>query len=251
MKSYLLILLAILAFSAQATTQLKFVVNHPGSAPYLYYDKDSQAYKGVIPDILQPLSESNRLHVSYISNSRKRSEEYMYQGIADMIMLSEQWLSQPNKLIATIPLLEHRSFLYSAQPFPENFSLSQASKPENICTRKGFVYPTLQPYIDNKRLIRVDSSSQLTMLRMLFKKRCDYTIMNEFNADNLMNSAFFPDETLYASPEPITIVPLNIILRKELVEEKALLDAHIQQLKERGEIKRLIEKHMATKKGAN
>ncbi len=41
----------------------------------------------------------------------------MYDGIAGMIMLSEQWLSQPDQLIASIPLLEHKSFFINHAHF--------------------------------------------------------------------------------------------------------------------------------------
>ncbi len=251
MRVIVIMLLGLVTLYANASKPLKFIVNYPGSAPYLYFDEQSETYKGVIPDILQPLVDSDQLKVTYISNSRKRSEGYMYQGVADMIMLSEHWLSQPDKLIATIPLLEHRSFLYSPNPFPADFSLSSPDVQEFICMRKGFVYPTLQPYIDKKRLYRVDSSSHLTMFRMLFKQRCDYAVMNEFNAKNLINSVFFINEKVYQSPQPITVVPLNIILRKALTKEKELLDKHIKQLKDNGDIQRYIDRHMAKKKGAN
>ncbi len=59
-----------------------------------------------------------------------------------------------------------------------------------------------------------------------------------------MNSSFFTDEKLFSSEEPITVVPLNIILRKPLVKEKQILDAHIRQLREQGDIERFIDKHM-------
>lgn len=245
MKVYILFLLSgLLVSDALASEPLRFIVNYPGSAPYLYFDKESDKYKGVIPDILQPLIEQNKLKIRYIANSRKRSEEYMYDGVADMIMLSEQWLSQPDQLIASIPLLEHKSFLYKSRPFSANFSLSESSRRDRLCARQGYIYPNLQVHIDSKRLIRVDSSNHLSMLRMLFKDRCELVVMNEYNAANLMNSSFFTDEKLYSSEEPITVVPLNIILRKPLVKEKQILDAHIRQLREQGDIERFIDKHM-------
>lgn len=232
------------AFNLQAKESLRFIVNHPGSAPYLYFDKSKDKYQGVIPDIFEELIASGKLNIKYISNSRKRSEEYMYQGTADMIMLSQTWLKQPDKLIATIPLLQHRSFLYKATPFSDDFSLDDLNKQNTLCTRKAYIYPNLSKYIHNKRLIRIDASSQLSMLRMLFKQRCDYAVMNEFNALNLMNSSFFTDKKLFNSKSAISAVPLNIILRPELIATKNLLNKHIKKLQENNEIQRFIKRHI-------
>ncbi|GLX81497.1 hypothetical protein [Thalassotalea eurytherma] len=56
--------------------------------------------------------------------------------------------------------------------------------------------------------------------------------MNEYNVANLMNSSFCTDEKFFPSEEPITAVPLSIILRKLLVKEKQMLDVHIRQILE-------------------
>jgi len=231
-------------FKINAKEPLLFIVNHPGSAPYLYFDKNKNRYLGVIPDILKNLIETNQLNIKFISNSRRRSEEYIYQGNADLIMLSHAWVKKPDKVISTIPLHQHRSFLYQAKVFSDSFSLENSHESDRLCTRRGFLYPNLEPYLKNKRLIRVDSSNHLSMLKMLFKKRCDYVVMNEFNALNLINSSFFKEEKLYRSKSPVSVVPLNIILREELTYEKNILDKHIKLLKENGEIKVMIKEHI-------
>jgi len=229
---------------AKAKEPLLFIVNHPGSAPYLYFDKNKKIYQGVIPDILNGLIESDQISIKYVSNSRKRSEEYIYQGTADLMMLSKAWLKEPGKLIATIPLHQHRSFLYKIKAFPDNFSLENSTDNETLCTKKGFIYPNLAPYLKSKRLIRIDSSNHLSMLKMLFKQRCDYMVMNEFNALNIINTSFFDKENFYRSKSPVSVVPLNIILRAELIHEKEVLDKHIKYLKESGELQRIIKKHI-------
>ncbi|WP_286265901.1 substrate-binding periplasmic protein [Thalassotalea atypica] len=234
-----------LVFLAKANEPLLFIVNHPGSLPYLYFDRDKEIYQGIIPDILNGLVETNQLNIKYISNSRKRSEEFMYQGGADLMMLSQRWLKEPDKLIATVPLFQHRSFLYKNTAFEKDFSLENSTSAKNICTRKGYTYPKLKTYFRDRMLMRVDSSSHLSMLRMLSKNRCDFAIMNEFNALNLINSSFFKDDKFYRSKHPVSIVPLNIILRSSLVREKEILDRHISKLQESGELQDFIDQHTA------
>ena len=114
----IVLLSVFLALSAQAKEPLLFIVNHPGSKPYLYFDKEKQIYQGLVPDILQGLIASNQLNIKYLANSRRRSEEYMYEGSADLMMLSKAWLKRPEQLIASLPIHQHRSFLYKSEKFP-------------------------------------------------------------------------------------------------------------------------------------
>lgn len=220
-------------------------MNHPSSLPYLYHQTSSDQYIGVIPDILKELIETNQLDIRFVTNSRKRSEEAMYEGEVDLILLSIEWLRQPERLIATIPIHAHRSFIYGIEKFDDKFSLSKL-KQQYICTKDSYSYPNLEPYFSKGILIRLDSSSHVTMLRMLYKRRCDYVIFNEYNALSLMKSPEFKAHKLYHEKRPISEVPLNIILRPELTKEKEILDKHIQKLIISGELQRLINYHSRT-----
>jgi len=250
MKQLCVICLLLLssAVPAESENVLSFVVNHPGSKPYLYFDVDTNSYKGIVPDVLQGLIDTEQLTIDYISNNRRRSEEMIYQGSGDLTMLSLAWVKHPNKVIATEAIHQHRSFLYSAEPFASNFSLETNDIGQTLCTRANFVYPSLTAYFDSEKLIRLDSSSHLSMLRMLFKGRCDFVVMNEFNALNLINSSFFENEIIYRGNQPIGLEPLQIVLRPTLVKEKKLIDAHIMRLKRTGELGNIIDNHTRYRK---
>jgi ABC-type amino acid transport substrate-binding protein len=232
------------SFVIAATKPLLFVVSYPGSAPYLYQQPDDDTYRGIIPDMLSALIKTKRIDIRFVSNSRKRSEEYMYQGKADLMLISKSWLSQPKKLIATIPLHQHRSFLYQADKFSSDFLLDKINGQKKVCTRKGFLYPHLEPYFLNKKLIRVDSSSQTTTLKMLFKRRCDLVILSEYHALTIMKSSTFKHKQLFRSETPISVVPLNIVLRPEITQLKTILDKHIEELKISGELDRIIGQYI-------
>jgi len=232
------------SYSITANDQLLFVVSFPGSAPYLYQEPDNENYLGIIPDILNALTNMEQINIRFVANSRKRSEEYLYQRKADMMLISKSWLRYPEKLIATVPLHQHRSFLYQTAKFSDNFSLKNNSKRKKVCTRKGFVYPHLAPYFKNKKLVRIDSSSQTTTIKMLFKKRCDLVILSEYHALTIMKLPIFNNKKLFRSPHPISVVPLNIVLRPELSHVKALLDVHINELKKSGQLKRIVSEYI-------
>lgn len=238
------LLITLTSYSIAANDQLLFVVSYPGSAPYLYQEAEEDNYLGIIPDILTPLIESKKINIRFVANSRKRSEEYLYLGKADLMLISQSWLSNPEKLIATIPLHQHRSYLYQTEKFPSDFSLNNLDKRKSVCTKKGFVYPRLAPYFINNQLIRVDSSSQTTTLSMLFKKRCDLAILSEYNALTIMKLDLFKNKQLFRSDNPISIVPLNIVLRPELHYVKNMLDEHIRKLSLSGELESIISKYI-------
>jgi len=236
--------IAFTSSSVFASTELLFIVSYPGSAPYLYQNPSNDTYIGIIPDILSNLIETKKLKVRFVSNSRKRSEEYMYQGKADLMLISKSWLSQPEKLIATVPLHQHRSFLYQVNKFPNNFSLDNIHEQKKVCTRKGFLYPHLEPYFINNKLIRVDSSSQTTTLKMLFKSRCNMVMLSEYHALSIMKLPLFKNKKLFRSDYPISVVPLNIILRPELIHVKEILDEHIGELIKSGELEHIVNKYI-------
>lgn len=244
LKVVLFVVLSSLCNCVLAQSTLRFIVNEPGSAPYLYRAKNSDKYLGIIPDILKGLIDNNKLSIKYIPNNRKRSEEYMYQKKADLMMLSKAWLRQPDKLIVTISILQHHSFLYQREKFSAQFSLDKLTNTQIICTRRGYSYPNLKRYFNNNKLVRLDSSSHVAMLKMLFKKRCALVIMNNYNAESLLNSNEFKNQPLFRSQKPISTVPLNIILRPELTQVKKQLDTHIKQLQQSGKLNEIIKFHI-------
>lgn len=190
--SNLALLTAILisvSVSVYARQKLTFAVNFPGSPPYLYIDKDSEQYVGLVVDFFKTMQDATGLTVEYMDVNRERSEQFVYQGKADAFLSSTAWLKHPEKAISTIKLSDNITYLYSTTPFPQAFTLDSLST-EYICTRNSYVYPTLQRYFDNSGR-RVDSSSQATMLSMMLGGRCDYAVINQYNALSLFNAAPF------------------------------------------------------------
>jgi len=241
---YFWLFITLTSFSVKANDPLLFIVSYPGSAPYVYQQIGDDTYLGIIPDILSELIKSNQLDIRFVSNSRKRSEENLYQGKADLMLISKSWLKSPEKLIATIPLHQHRSFLYQTHNFATDFSLDKLNERKKVCTRKGFVYPKLEAYFQKNQLVRMDSSSQTTTLNMLFKSRCDLVILSEYHALTLMKSKLFKNKQLFRSNKPISIVPLNIVLRPELNHIKETLNEHIKELTRSGELESIINKYI-------
>jgi polar amino acid transport system substrate-binding protein len=241
LASYLLLITLSQICLAQAT--LVFGVNSPGSPPYLYLTKTGTQYQGVIPDVLNKLIQLHPYKIKYIDSFRKRTESFLYKGEVDGFLSSTQWLEFPDKLIHTISVLEHKSYLYSNQPFAEQFTLENAPNLA-ICARRGYIYPALNPYFDAGKFTRVDSGSQLSMLNMVRINRCNMAVMHEFNAIPILSSADFKANKLYQSDFSTDIVELSIFLRPELIEIKQALDVIIANMKSSGELADSLQKHI-------
>ncbi|GAC15986.1 substrate-binding periplasmic protein [Aliiglaciecola lipolytica] len=202
------------ANQTKGPTKLIFAINDPGSPPYLYFDKVNKGYRGIIADFFNSFTEDNTLDVRYLDSSRARNEYLVLNGKADFFLSSPAWLDNPDNILLSDELLLHRSFFYSISPFSQPFSLT--TLPKNlICTRRGYIYPSLSQLFKDKKLIRVDSSSQITITNMLIKGRCDYAVMNEYNANSVLNLKQFCGINFYQSPNSIHDAPLTFVINKQ------------------------------------
>lgn len=221
---------------------LGFAVNSPGSPPFLYFDVRTNAYLGVIPDLLAQAVSMGELEVKYIDSNRIRSEMFLYAGKADAFLSSSDWLAAPEKLIQSDNLLLHKSFLYSVHPFAADFKISDLTG-KHICARRGYTYPALEELFERELILRVDSTSQRTMTEMLIKGRCDVAIMNEFNAQTIFAHKDFDGVKFYQSAGPTNIVQLALFFRPELTAQRKLINTHLRKFKHSGELDKSLKFH--------
>ena len=227
--------------SSNAQQKLAFAVNFPGAPPYLYLNEKSQTYQGLVVDFFATMRDPEAIEVEYLEMSRARSEQFVYAGKADLFLSSLAWVKHPDKVISTDPLNQNESFLYSIRPFPVDFSLRGLAT-EHICTRYSYVYPALEPLF-RKGVSRVDSSSQTSMLLMMLGERCDFSVINKYNAVSIMNAPPFCDKTFYHSPTPISSVPNAFVLHKSRTKLVAKINAYLAKFKHSGEFNTSLSKH--------
>jgi ABC-type amino acid transport substrate-binding protein len=230
-----------------ADHSFNFAINTPGSPPFLYLDKTTNSYKGLIPDLLKEVSKQHSITVNYVDSNQQRIEVLLSTGKIDGFFSSGVWLENPNKLISSRNITAHKSYIYSARPFPKDFTFSDI-KGSSICTRKHYSYPSANAFFDNGSAQRVDSSERLSMLNMLIKDRCQYTIMHQYNADALLNLEQFIKTQVYRSSLPNNEVFMAIFLRPELVDIKQYIDSVVLQMKNSGKLDAFIDYHVKTNK---
>jgi ABC-type amino acid transport substrate-binding protein len=200
------------ATTLQATTkptELKFVLYYPQVPPYMYQDEESDKVVGLVPELLQEFFQQQNISVRYVADNRTRAEHRLYQGEVDAILLAKEWTQYPDKLLFSIPVLQHQDYLFARQPLAAQGQLSDWVKGKAVCTRQYYVYDALTPFFQTGTTVRVDSSSEMAQLKMLLNGRCDFAFMNEHVAQWLMFH-HFPEQQLYRSAKGFGQVGLTL-----------------------------------------
>ena len=244
LTSFILIFLgSILISHAKANIhRIKFSVNSPGTAPYIYYDINSDKFEGVVVDFFATLEESGDFVVDYLDSNRARAEELLSHRVADVFLSSSIWLEQPKNYIYSNTFMHHNSYMYSTFAFNQAFNPNQ-SEGALICARRNYKYPVMSKYFDNNIMVRVDSTSQDTMVLMLAKGRCDFAIMSDDNAKSIMSTPEFCDTEFYQSPNVISAVDITFVIRPELSELKKQIDEKLAIFISSGKRDKSIQKH--------
>ena len=221
---------------------LSFTVNSPGSFPYLYFDFSEQTYKGLIPDFFAELEQQGIIQIEYVDSNQLRSEQFVIEGKVDLHLANREWLTRPDKVIASKPVIQHMTFLYSLTPFDDNFSL-EALENKKICTQQEYIYTGLQPSFNTKKLQRLDSSNLTTVASMLTNERCDYAILNNYNATNVFQNPKYCHLAIYQSPQATSVIDLKILMRPELHKIKTIIDKHLQIFINSGKVDKSLLSH--------
>ncbi|GAB5381328.1 MAG: hypothetical protein Alis3KO_31990 [Aliiglaciecola sp.] len=221
---------------------LTLAINAPGSAPYLYLDETSQTYQGAVMDFFKSLSYESNIQIELLETSRSRIERFTRTGVNDVFLSSQAWLSSPEGFVFSEPFIEHKSYLYSSQPFKSDFALASL-KNALVCTRYGYTYPVLQEYFEKGTMIRVNSSSQATMTSMLVKNRCDFAIMNEYNARSAFLSTLDCNHTFYQSPTIVSKVDLVFVVNATKQRYVKDINQHLMNFIQSGQRDKAMLEH--------
>lgn len=233
------------AITMAKPSQLKFVLYYPQVPPYMYTNLDSETVDGVVPQLLADFFKQQQITVKYVIDNRKGAEYRLYQGDVDAMLLAPSWAQYPNKLVFSTPLLEHRDYLYSLQPFPKSTSIQQWLGQASICTRQYYVYEALTPFFELGAK-RVDASSEQAQMRMLISGRCDYAYMNEHVSSWLQYSQF-PSIRIYQSEQSFGHVGLTVAFHPKWADILPALNNYLQQQQQSGRLQRVLQQELQKK----
>jgi polar amino acid transport system substrate-binding protein len=223
-------------------TQLRFVVYHPQSPPYIYTEPPNNRVIGILPELLAPFFAAQGIKLEYLLDNRAGAEQRLYKGDVDAMMLAPDWAKYPERLLFTDGIIPYYDYLF-ARVKKDVLLLPEQLKGKKICTREYYVYPELEARFKLGQLLRVDSSSHEAQLRMMFNKRCDLLYMNSLVADWLLQHTF---SSYHLFPSDIVIgkSQLIIALHPKWLPLLEQLNAFLRQQRQNGEVQRVIDRYI-------
>lgn len=237
-RSTLLACLLLIGSAQAAEKTLKLAVYLPQSPPYMFIDLNTGAVTGILPDIIKKYTEQHNLKFAYQYLNRVRAEKSLYTGSADVSLLAPAWVEHPEKLIYSDPLYRNGDRFYAIRPIPAKLTFNG----QVVCTREFFKYPIFDKLAQEKKVIRMDTESEISQLRMLLSGRCDYAYLNEWVADYMIRNdfsfaEFYRAETTFDSSNGI--LAFNPKWQKRLPE----FNRYIRQIKQSGELAKIVDKY--------
>lgn len=237
-KVQLVMLLALVSWATAVQAEpkgadLKFVLYYPQVPPYMYQDETTEKVVGLVPEVLQDFFQQQNIRVQYVTDNRTRAEHRLYQGEVDAILLAKEWTQHPDQLLFSEPLLEHQDYLFARQPMAAQGQLADWVKGKAICTRQYYVYDALTPFFQTNETARVDSSSEMTQLKMLLNGRCDFAFMNEHVANWLLHH-HFPNQQLYRSAKGFSPVGLTVAFHPRWKPQLAAFNQYLAEQRQQG-----------------
>jgi len=226
--------------TVRASTPLKFLVWSDELAPILYLDQQTNDYKGIVIDVFSAID----IPLIFSKNNRNRGEDALYAGELDVTILSKEWLKHPAKLVYSEPIYVHKEFLYANQPISDK-SLIDLLRDKFICTRRGYVYPKIDYLFKDKIGQRIDSHIETTQFEMLRRDRCDFVVTNEYVGQWIIAKNGWSKD-IYRSKTSIDEVDFTFAIHPKNQSFVTVLNQHINQLKQSGELQRIINQQRQT-----
>lgn len=216
-----------------AAEKLKFVLYYPQVPPYMYQEANSQNVVGLVPDLIRDFFSHEQIEVEFILDNRRGAEHRLYSGDVDAMLMAKEWAVDPQLLVFSEPVIVHRDYLFSMQPFNTGQKAEQWLANKKVCTRQYYVYDALEPYFMKSGTQRIDSSSELAQLRMLQNGRCDYAYLNEHVA-KWIASHQLSDTVLHQSPLGFSMVGLTIAFHPRWQAYLVGLNQYLQKARQQG-----------------
>ena len=244
-----LCLILIFSLSAQAANDLdaiKLTVIHAQEPPLHHYLPSDDKYLGIFKEIAVELAKRIDVDVLYVSSSRGQIEKNINSGVSNAVFLSKDWVLEPEKLIFSNEIFVHKEYLYSTHPFAAGKSLKNWVQGKSVCTRKDYILPKLDPFLQQKIMTRLDIFDDVSIIKMVSKGRCDMALLDELKEIWLTNNTTYFDD-LYRSPIYLSKASIRLALNPVWLPQLSAINAHIQDMQQSGLIQKIIDEQSALK----
>ena len=219
--------------------KLRLAVIYIEEPPYIYTGGASE-YVGILPRLAQALSRELKLDLIYLPTPRKDLEKSVVEGRADMTWLSPNWVGEEDSLLFSDHVLLHREFLYSFTPFNEGDEPSAWLQDKTVCIRQDYAYPNLIPYFESGVAQALRVSSQVSLVKLFQKGRCDMLYMNELRAAWMINRLGIKRK-VWRSEYPIEEAKLSFVFNQKWQNHMPAINQAVAKIKNSGELSSIVQ----------
>jgi ABC-type amino acid transport substrate-binding protein len=241
MKRFLLCLVMVLygCTCADNANAESFVVGlmNADRPPYFWRD-ETGGYRGLFIDVLDGITKETDLHFSYKALPKARIRLYMVVGKIDVEMgVATEWRKKKAEIknsVYSIPFMESKEVYVTSSKQGSFDSEQYIPVGDKFCGILGFSKPE-----GSSGKSRVDFLSEKQLLKMIDKRRCDYTVMPEdvFRYLQLGNTY-----NVVAS-EPISTHAMRVRLTRQHEWLLPRINAALLRMKDSGRLAIILDRY--------
>ncbi|MEP1445907.1 MAG: transporter substrate-binding domain-containing protein [Paraglaciecola sp.] len=224
---------------------LRLAVIYVEEPPFVY-TKNSSEYLGIVPSLARALSRELGMRLEFLPTARKGLEQSLIEEKADMTWLSPDWVMNKDKLIFSDSVFLHREFLYSKEPFVESSDPLDWLQDKTICIRQDYQYPSLNRFFEDGIARAVKVSSQVPLVKLLVKERCDVMYVNEFR-ESWMIASLGIKHKLWRSSKALAESDLGFIFNQNWQTKMPQVNQALTSIKASGELDTIIQSNIHPK----
>ncbi|MFZ6654871.1 substrate-binding periplasmic protein [Undibacterium sp. TJN19] len=223
---------------------MRFAVYENLDYPLNVFDKNRQLIGGLQKDFADQLAKKLSAHVTYTGYSRRRIENVVIQGDADLMCYSSPaWFDLPKEVswtIATFPQVE-RVVVLSDKLLLENFP--QQLEGKRLAVQLGYHYPQITSQFNEGKIKRVDLTDVPSMFRMLQLDGADAMISSDSEIEGYFKN--FPGKraAFKSSRTAFSVVQTQCALSHKSLWKIEQLNNAIQSMQDNGDIDKIMRRY--------
>lgn len=210
------------------------------------YDDSEGVPRGISIDIVQRVFELANIDAHFVSYPVNRLQAMLNKGELDLSYAdSVQW-NKPEELrrfVFSEPYMHVREHLYFLREHPAARLPMDKLEGLTVGTVRGYTYRSMDPAFAEKRLIRLDTSEDPALLKLLLARRVDAVAMVDELMDYLVAQQQL-DPALIERGARLSHAPISLKLQPQHAPSLPAINRAIRTLISNGEVARVRERYL-------
>lgn len=203
----LLLLAAADARAAAPGSVLRVAVSPANGQPFAIYDDRGQLRGGLARDIMDTLGRQLALRPQYQNIPRGRVESWLRADRVDAAcFLAPHWVQDPDALRWSPPLFHIQQVVVSP-PGAVPVTRASALFGKRVGTLSHYVYPELDGYFADRRIVRADAPSLAANVAKLERRRIDAFLFDDVQTLYAIERGVLPGDVridpLWTAKDPV------------------------------------------------